>query len=161
MNQLQIDHIHFSEPDIIVVNLNDREIYTGPANIGFLDLLPRHGKNILTVLMQKKQIGNFEYDAQSQKVVKDSQVKIKELIIESRYFRSLLTKCGLVEIDLEKNLNFPSKYIDHENVLTMEGSLYLLKFDFPIKHWMQIHKHSRILTNSNTVNQKVKNQIQL
>jgi hypothetical protein len=61
-----------------------------------------------------------------------------------------------VEVDLRKNLNFWSKYIDHENVLTMAGSQYLIKFDFPVKHWMQLHKHGRDLDALTPTNQQVK-----
>lgn len=146
MNQIQIHHEYFSSPDLISIRLNNRLLYQGPANVGSVDFVPHAGNNVLTVNLDVKSVGNFLYDSASNQVLKDSKVIIKEIIVEKRYFRSLVIKCGLVEVDLAQNINFPSKYLDHENVLTMAGSQYLIKFDYPIKNWMQIHRHQRDLT---------------
>lgn len=155
-NQIQLDHEYFDEPDTISVSLNGTVIYSGSAEVKHINFSPSDGTNVLTVKLDKKQSGNFKYDNVSNQVLKNSTVKIKEIIVEDRYFRSLVIKCGLVEIDLEKNLGFPSKYIDHENCLTMEGSIYLIKFDWPIKHWMQIHLHGRDLSLLQLNNQRPK-----
>jgi hypothetical protein len=155
-NQIQIDHEYFVGPDDISVNLNGVVIYSGPANIEKIDFYPSNGTNILTVTLDKKQSENFKYDSVSNQLLKNSTVKIKEIIVEDRYFRSLVIKCGLVEVDLEKNLGFPSKYIDHENCLALEGSIYLIKFDCPIKHWMQVHLHGRNLRTLQFKNQRPK-----
>jgi hypothetical protein len=160
-NQIQIEHTFFTTPDEISVYLNDDIIYRGPADIGTIDFFPSSDINILTVTLDKKQTGNFYFDCVSNQVTKNSQTLIKEIIVENRYFRSLVIKCGLVEIDLEKNLNFPSKYIDHENCLTMEGSIYLIKFQMPIKHWMQIHLNGRDLRMIKSKNDKIRSALQL
>ena len=156
LNQIQIEHQYFSQPDEITVNLNGRGIYTGPADVGKLDFVPDQGTNVLNVILDHKQPGNFFYDDACRQVTKNSVTKIKEIIVEGRYFRSLLTKCGLVEIDIARNPDFPSKYIDHENCLTMAGSIYLIKFDFPIKQWMQIHLHGRDLSKHCAANQRAR-----
>jgi hypothetical protein len=153
-NQIQIDHKYFTEPDDISVNLNGVVIYSGPATVEKINFCPSNGPNILTVTLDKKQSENFKYDSVNNQILRDSVVKIKEIIVEDRYFRSLTTKCGLVEVDLVKNLNFPSKYIDHENCLTMEGSIYLIKFDYPVKYWMQVHLHGRDLNTLQIKNQR-------
>jgi hypothetical protein len=145
MNQLQLLHNYTTEPDRITVRLNDKIIYSGAATVEAIDFQPDTGVNKLTVSLDVKSPGNFFYNCNSEQIEINSQVRINELIVESRYFRNLIIKCGLVEIDLKKNLMFPSKYIDHENVLTMEGSEYLIKFEYPIKNWFQIHKHGRNL----------------
>jgi hypothetical protein len=144
-NQLEICHEYFQCPDDIIVDLNNIEIYSGAADIRQIDFDPAPGSNVLRVTLAKKYPGNFEYDPSLNSVTKNSKVRINNIIVENRHFRSLVIKCGLVEIDLAKNLSFPSKYIDHENCLTMEGSIYLIKFDFPVKNWMQIHLHGRNL----------------
>ena len=158
-NQIQIYHEFFSQPDRILIHINGKMIYQGDADIGAVDFVPEDGCNILTVTLESKTNGNFVYDDTIGQVIKDSKIKIQEIIVENRYFRSLVIKCGLVEVDLAKNLNFPSKYIDHENVLTMEGSQYLIKFDYPIKNWMQIHRHGRDLSKIKPVNQHVKQRL--
>jgi hypothetical protein len=155
-NLLQIEHEYFSCPDTIVVYLNDEKIYSGLADIGKIDFVPAVGLNVLRVMLDKKHPENFQYDSTKNQVLKDSKVRIKEIIVENRYFRSLTIKCGLVEIDIAKNLTFPSKYIDHENCLTMEGSVYLIKFEFPIKNWMQIHLHRRNLDDIKQTNQQAR-----
>jgi hypothetical protein len=156
-NLLQLEHTHFGTPDHISVVLNATLVYSGAADIGKIELDPKQGQNSLQVILDKKQDCNFRYDAEKAQVVKNSHVLVKELVIHDRYFRSLLTKCGLVEIDIKKNLHFPSKYIDHENCLTMEGSIYLIKFDLPIKNWMQIHLHGRDLDTVLKKNRQVDN----
>lgn len=161
MNQLQLHHEYITVPDKITVRLNDVVIYNGDADVETIDFQPIIGMNKLTVSLDIKSPGNFFYNNSSGQIDKNSNVTIKELIVESRYFRNLITKCGLVEIDLKKNLTFPTKYIDHENVLTMEGSEYLIKFEYPIKHWMQIHKHARDLAVLTPTNNLVKDQLKL
>jgi hypothetical protein len=158
-NQIQIKHDFFSAPDKISIQINNKIIYTGNADIGTVDFVPDLGLNVLTVTLDLKSNGNFLYDSDNNQVIKDSKVKIHELIVDNRYFRSLVIKCGLVEIDLAKNLNFPSKYIDHENVLTMEGSQYLIKFEYPIKNWMQIHRHGRNIAQIDLPNERLKQKI--
>ena len=158
-NQIQLDHEFFSQPDLISIHLNGKSIYKGNADVGVVDFIPENGCNVLTVTLESKTAGNFLYDNTIGQVTKDSKIKIQEIIVENRYFRSLVIKCGLVEVDLAKNLNFPSKYIDHENVLTMEGSQYLIKFDYPIKNWMQIHRHGRDLSKITPVNERVKQRL--
>jgi len=160
VNQLQIVHEYITDPDKIIVRLNGDVIYTGPATVGSINFQPQIGMNTMTVLLDIKSPGNFFYNDQTGQVEKNSRVTINELIVESRYFReSLIVKCGLVEVDLAKNLSFPSKYIDHENVLVMEGSEFLIKFEYPIKNWMQIHKHGINLTDLKETNQLVKDNI--
>lgn len=160
MNQLQLKHSYFSEPDLITVKLNDTILYSGPAGATqLIDFVPALGTNRLTVKLDKKSTGNFYYNSETEQVEKDSKVVIHELIVESRYFRNLVVKCSFVEIDLEKNLSFPSKYIDHENVLTMEGSEYFLKFEYPIKRWMHIHRFGRDLDKIEITNQRVKERL--
>jgi len=160
MNQLQLTHTYITNPDQIIVQINSNEIYHGPADVEFINFDPIVGINVLTVKLEKKSDGNFLYNNQTNQVEKDSHLQIKELVVESRYFRSLLTKCGIIEIDIKKYLSFPSKYL-HGKMLTMEGSEYCIKFEFPIKNWMQIHKHGRILEDIQGVNQKVKEQMEL
>lgn len=159
MNQIQIVNHCFDAPDVITIRLNEEIIYQGPATVGTVNFDPRVGENRLSVTLDIKSPGNFYYNSNTGQLEKNSQVKIHEIIVESRYFRSLLTKCGLVEIDLKKNLNFPSKYIDHENVLTMEGSEYSIKFDYPVKKWMQIHLHGRDLDALAESNKRVKERL--
>lgn len=161
MNQLQLLHQYTTVPDKITIRLNNNVIYTGDADISSIDFLPESGLNELTMTLDVKSDGNFFYNGTTNQLEKNSSVKINEIIVESRYFRSLVTKCGLVEVDLKKNLTFPTKYIDHENMLTMEGSIYLIKFEYPIKNWMQIHKHCRNLEDIVTTNQIVKEKIKL
>lgn len=158
-NQIHIKHKYFTLPDLICIRLNGSEVYSGPGNLEKLDFSPTNGTNILTVTLVEKKPGNFYYDPVTNTVLKDSAIWINEIIVENRYFRSLVVKCGLVEIDLEKNLNFPSKYIDHENCITMEGSVYLIKFESPIKHWMQVHLHGRDLNKIQISNQRVQEKL--
>lgn len=161
MNQLQLKHEYITEPDKIIVRLNGDVIYAGIATVGSIDFQPQLGINRLTVLLDTKSPGNFFYNSQTGQVEKNSRLTIDELIVESRYFRKpLIIKCGLVEVDLAKNLSFPSKYIDHENVLTMEGSEFLIKFEYPIKNWMQIHKHGRDMQQITKTNCLVKEKIE-
>jgi hypothetical protein len=145
-NLIELNHIFYSTPDIVTVELNNQVIYCGSADVRKINFIPQHGLNILTVTLNKKSSGNFMYDSQTNRVLKDSSVTVKEIIVENRYFRSLITKCGLVEVDISKNLSFPSKYIEHDNCLCMEGSIYLIKFEYPIKNWMQIHLHGTDLS---------------
>ena len=159
MNQLQIKNLYESTPDTITVRLNNNVIYSGPADVQSIDFNPANGINILTVSLDLKAPGNFYYNNQTSQVEKNSKVIVHEIIVESRYFRNLITKCGLVEVDLSKNLSFPSKYIDHENVLTMEGSEYLIKFEYPIKKWMHIHRFGRDLDKLKITNQRVKERL--
>jgi hypothetical protein len=161
MNQLQLLHEYVAEPDKITVKINREIVYTGDATVEFVNFQPILGTNILTVSLDTKSPGNFFYNNYTRQVENNSIVTINEIIVESRYFRNLVIKCGLVEVDIAKNLAFPSKYIDHENVLTMEGSEYLIKFEYPIKNWMQIHKHGRDLNNMNQSNQLVKDKMKL
>lgn len=158
-NQICLKNEYFDSPDIVTVCHNEIEIYQGPADLDAIDFVPTVGINTLTVTLDKKMPGNFFYNSAANQVEKDSKVIINEIIVESRYFRSLVIKCGLVEIDLEKNLSFPSKYIDHENVLTMEGSKYFIKFESPIKRWMHIHLHGRELSMQPAVNSAIKEKI--
>ena len=155
-NLLQLKHEYFAAPDDISVYLNDLQLYRGPADTTRIDFSPVVGSNTLRVILDHKHPGNWQYDSGQDMILKDSKVTIQEIIVEDRYLRSLTTKCGLVEINLEKNLNFPSKYIDHENCLTMEGSVYLIKIEFPIKHWIQIHLHGRNLNNIQPTNQQAR-----
>lgn len=159
MNQLQLEHNYTTEPDKITVKLNNTILYSGNATVKNIDFLPKHGINILTVSLDHKSLGNFFYNPETELVEINSTVVIKEIIVESRYFRNLVIKCSLVEVDIEKNLAFPSKYINHENVLTMEGSEYMIKFEYPIKHWMQIHKHGRNLKAMHEANKLVKDRL--
>jgi hypothetical protein len=159
LNQLQLSHEYLTIPDKITVKLNDMIIYQGLADIEFIDFVPVLGLNKLSILLDTKSKGNFYYNNKSGQVEKDSKITIKEIIVESRYFRSLVTKCGLVEIDLKKNIHFPLKYLAPNNILTMEGSEYLIKFDYPIKNWMQIHRHGRDLDVDQTSNQLVKERL--
>lgn len=159
MNQLQLKHSFETIPDTIIVKLNNDVVYHGPADVPSIDFFPTPGTNILTVLLESKAQGNFYFNAETNQVEKDSTVLIHELIVESRYFRNLVIKCGLVEVDLKKNLSFPSKYIDHENVLTMEGSEYLIKFEYPVKKWMHIHRFGRDLDKIEITNQRVKERL--
>jgi len=158
-NQICIKNQYFDKPDIITVCHNEIEIYHGLADLDAIDFEPTIGLNTLTVTLDKKMPGNFLYNPVTNQVEKNSKIIINEIIVESRYFRSLVIKCGLVEIDLEKNLTFPSKYIDHENVLTMEGSKYFIKFESPIKRWMHIHLHGKDLSVQSDVNSAVKEKI--
>jgi hypothetical protein len=161
INQLQLLHEYTTMPDIITVALNDTVLYHGEANIEFIDFAPLVGANKLTVKLNTKSKGNFYYNNKTCQVEKDSKITINELIVESRYFRSLVTKCGLVEIDLKKNIHFPLKYLAPANILTMEGSEYSIKFEYPVKNWMQIHRHSRDLSISQPFNQLVKEKLKL
>jgi hypothetical protein len=43
----------------------------------------------------------------------------------------------------------------------MEGSEYSIKFDYPIKNWMQIHRHGRDLDIKQQSNQLVKEKLKL
>ena len=158
-NQIHIKHEYFDSPDLITIMHNQTQIYHGPATVEVLDFLPTPGTNTITVYLDQKMPGNFVYNNSTQQVEKNSKTIINEIIVESRYFRSLVTKCGLVEIDLAKNLSFPSKYIDHENVLTMEGSSYFIKFDSPIKQWIHIHPHGKNLEDLPEVNQSIKEKL--
>ena len=159
INQLQLSHSYITVPDKITVCINNKILYQGDANIECIDFVPETGTNILTVTMDTKSPGNFLYNTETNQVEKDSRVVIKEIIVESRYFRSLVTKCGLVEVDLKKNIHFPLKYLAPDNVLTMEGSVYLIKFDYPVKKWMQIHLHGRDLDNLQLTNQIIKERL--
>ena len=161
MNQLQLQHKYTTMPDLITVRLNDQIIYRGNADIESIDFEPAQGINELTVTLDVKSPGNFVYNNATGQVDQDSSVKISELIVESRYFRSLVIKCGLVVVDLKKNLSFPSKYIDHENMITMEGSKYLIEFEYPIKNWMHIHKHGRNLEGIQLTNNLVREELKL
>lgn len=161
MNQIQLNHSYRSEPDQIDIVHNGVAIYHGPATLSELDFTPTTGSNHLIVTLVSKHVDNFQYNNVTNQVDFNSTVTVKEIIVESRYFRSLVTKCGLVEVDLEKNLNFPSKYIDHENTLTMEGSRYFIKFDCPIKRWMQIHLHGVNLDHVKSINPQIKEKLLL
>ena len=159
LNQLQLVHEYMTVPDRITVKLNNIVIYQGPADIEFIDFVPALGSNKLSIILDIKSQGNFYYNNENCQVEKDSKIAIKEIIVESRYFRSLVTKCGLVEIDLKKNIHFPLKYLAPNNILTMEGSEYSIKFDYPIKNWMQIHRHGRDLDIKQPFNQLVKERL--
>lgn len=159
INQLQLLHSYVSSPDKITVRLNGNVLYHGDADIEYIDFDPAVGTNILTVAVDTKTAGNFFYNDETSQVEKNSKIEIKELIVESRYFRSLVTKCGLVEVDLKKNIHFPLKYLAPNNVLTMEGSEYLIKFEYPVKNWMQIHLHGRDLEKIELTNQLVKERL--
>ena len=159
MNQLYIEHTYFSKPDTITVRHNGLPIYNGPANVNVVDFRPVDGENVITVTLDSKHEGNFFYNSNTGSVEKDSWVKMSNLVVQNSHFRSLMIKCGLVEIDLEKNITFPNKYIDHENVLTMEGSIYLIKFEYPVKNWMHIHLHGRNLATLPDVSKKIKEKL--
>lgn len=159
INQLQLFHSYISSPDKITVRLNGNVLYQGDASVECIDFAPVLGTNILTVTVDAKTPGNFYYNSETSQVEKNSKIEIKELIVESRYFRSLVTKCGLVEVDLAKNIHFPLKYLAPNSTLTMEGSEYLIKFEYPVKHWMQIHLHGRDLTKIELTNQQVKERL--
>jgi hypothetical protein len=158
-NQIHIKNEYFDAPDIITVCHNDIEIYHGPADLGVIDFVPTIGINTLTVTLDKKMPGNFFYNSTTDQLEKDSKIIINEIIVESRYFRLLVIKCGLVEIDLAKNLSFPSKYVAQSNVLTMEGSKYFIKFKSPIKKWMHVHLHGTDLDTQPMVNSTIKEKI--
>ena len=160
INQLQLSHSYVTVPDKITVRINNKILYQGDADIEHIDFVPDSGTNILTVTIDVKSPGNFLYNTETNQVEKDSRIVIKEIIVESRYFRSLVTKCGLVEVDLKKNIHFPLKYLAPDNVLTMEGSEYLIKFEYPVKKWMQIHLHGKDLDNLQLTNQTVKERLQ-
>lgn len=160
INQLQLSHSYITIPDKITVRLNDVVLYQGDADIEYINFEPVAGINKLTVAVDTKSQGNFSYNSETNQVEKDSKIEIKELIVESRYFRSLVTKCGLVEVDLTKNIHFPLKYLAPNSVLTMEGSEYLIKFEYPVKHWMQIHLHSRDLNKIKITNETVKERLE-
>lgn len=160
INQLQLSHSYVTVPDKITVRINNKILYQGDADIEHIDFVPDSGTNILTVTTDVKSPGNFLYNTETNQVEKDSRIVIKEIIVESRYFRSLVTKCGLVEVDLKKNIHFPLKYLAPDNVLTMEGSEYLIKFEYPVKKWMQIHLHGKDLDNLQLTNQTVKERLQ-
>jgi hypothetical protein len=156
MNQIQLRHEYTTLPDKITVKLNDRIVYHGNADVDFIEFNPVIGVNKLSVLLDVKSTGNFLFDNMSNQVKIDSKIEIKEIIVESRYFRNLVVKCGLVEIDLKKNIHFPLKYLAPNNILTMEGSEYLIKFEYPIKNWMQVHRYGRDLDKIQLTNQRVK-----
>jgi hypothetical protein len=161
INQLQLSHEYITVPDKITISLNNKIIYQGNADIEFIDFVPAIGTNKITITLDTKSEGNFFYNNSAGQVEKDSTITVKELIVESRYFRSLVIKCGLVEIDLKKNIHFPLKYLAPNNILTMEGSEYSIKFDYPIKNWMQIHRHGRDLDIKQQSNQLVKEKLKL
>lgn len=160
INQLQLTHSYINVPDKITVCFNNKILYQGDADIEHIDFVPESGTNTLTVTMDVKSTGNFLYNDKTNQVEKDSRIVIKEIIVESRYFRSLVTKCGLVEVDLKKNIHFPLKYLAPESVLTMEGSTYLIKFEYPVKNWMQVHLHGKDLDALQLTNQTVKERLQ-
>lgn len=146
MNQLHLATTFDHVPDYIQVVLNNNTIFEGAAFNGAINLTPQLGVNQLRVHVRKKSAGNFVYDSIENSVLYDSNVVVNEIIIENRYFRSLLHKCGKVVVDLDKNPGFDRSEISSTNIITMEGAYYEIEFEYPIKFWMQKMLHDRDLT---------------
>ena len=146
MNQLHIATTFGHTPDGIQVELNNNTIFEGAAFNGAIDLIPQPGVNQLRVHVRKKSAGNFVYDSIKNSVLYDSNIVVNEIIIESRYFRSLLHKCGKVVVDLDLNPGFDVSEIPGSNIITMEGAYYEIEFEYPVKFWMQKMLHGKDLT---------------
>ena len=146
MNQLHIATTFDHTPDCIQVDLNNSTVFKGAAFTGVINLTPQPGINQLRVHVRKKSAGNFVYDSTKNSVLYDSNVIVNEIIIECRYFRSLLNKCGKVVVDLELNPGFDHSEILGSNIITMEGAYYEIEFEYPVKFWIQKMLHSRDLT---------------
>jgi hypothetical protein len=146
MNQLHIATTFDHTPDGIQVELNNNIIFEGDAFTGVINLTPQPGVNRLRVHVRKKSAGNFVYDSKKNSVLYDSHITVTEIIIESRYFRSLLHKCGKVVVDLDLNPGFDRPEIPGSNIITMEGAYYEIEFEYPVKFWMQKMLHGRDLT---------------
>jgi hypothetical protein len=150
MNQLHLAITFNHTPDCIQVELNNNTIFKGAAFNGTIDLTPKQGTNRLQVHVVKKSAGNFVYSSAKNSVIYDSTVTVNEIIIERRYFRSLLHKCGKVIVDLDLNPGFDRPEIPGSNIITMEGAYYEIEFEYPVKFWMQKMLHGRDLTLPNT-----------
>lgn len=145
MNQLHLETIYDHTPDQICIILNNREIYKGNAFCGKINFEPCSGTNLLKVFLTVKSPGNFIYDNDTQSIKFDSRVIVKEIIVEKRYFRSLLHKFGKTVVDLEKNPNFHCKELPGSTMLTMANQHYEICFDYPVKFWMQKNLHDKDL----------------
>lgn len=158
MNTLFLQHTFDHTPDTIVIKLNDRTVYLGPANVCEHGLEPRLGMNTLEVCLLTKSPGNFVYANGA--IEFDSMTRVKELVIEDRYFRSLLHRCGVTMIDKIQNPEFPQDQLPGSTVLTMQGSCYCIEFEYPIKGWMQWHKHHRTISNNVGMYQEIKKELE-
>ena len=161
MNWIDISNTYNKIPDIIGIYLNDIEIYQGPGDVQNLKFMPRAGDNVLKVCLIKKSNDNFIFDSTHNKRIFDSTVEFKSIVVENRYLRSLLNKCGLVEIDIKKHVNFEQQYLHGATVMTMENSCYSIKFPTPIKNWIQLNLHNRILNNGSDSYINIKKELNL
>jgi hypothetical protein len=161
MNWIDISNTYNKIPDIIGVYFNNIEIYQGPGNVQHLQFMPRPGDNILKVRLLKKSNDNFIFDSTHNERVFDSTVEIKNIVVENRYLRSLLNKCGLVEIDIKKHVNFEQQYLHGATVMTMENSCYSITFPTPIKNWIQLNLHNRVLNNESNSYINIKKELDL
>jgi hypothetical protein len=146
MNQLHLTTKFDQAADHIQIEFNENIVFEGSAFNGSIDIQPKNGVNRLRVYLIEKSPGNFVYSSLENTVKYDSNVIVNEIIIQHRYFRSLLHKCGKVVVDLKKNPGFKQPEIIGTNILTMARSYYEIEFEFPVKFWMQRMLHGRDLT---------------
>jgi hypothetical protein len=146
MNQLHLTTEFDQTADHIQIELNENTVFEGLAFGGSIDIQPKNGVNRLRVHLIEKAPGNFVYSPMENMVKYDSNVIVNEIIIQHRYFRSLLHKCGKVVVNLKKNPGFTQPEIIGTNILTMAESYYEIEFEYPVKFWMQRMLHSRDLT---------------
>jgi len=146
MNQLHLTTEFDQTADHIHIELNENIVFEGSAFDGSIDIQPKNGVNQLRVYLIEKSLGNFVYSPLENTVKYDSNVIVNEIIIQHRYFRSLLHKCGKVVINLKKNPGFKRPEIIGTNILTMAGSYYEIEFEYPVKFWMQRMLHGRDVT---------------